>query len=372
MKMALGTVSQKPPEVKTDERMNQIINAVNNNLAAVVGNAEILMTKNGLDNEIRAQLQSIMNEAEIASAQIKNISDLNNKDYAPKKELQQADFSLNDIARQIVQRSHVSENLYMVAGRAREIELKLGDIGELELPGAQMQELFNGAINKFAALAEADDIITISTYNRDHHVYLDISRHRRNFPPVESVAGFGHYQIPEEALKLRPSDKYLEKLSDSAGKFAYDKFSTAPSYLSFKFPQKRKSAVTSQSVAAIVEILAVDDQPVILELISAMCQTLGFKVTTALSGVEGLALAKHKKFDVILTDLAMPGMSGLELSRQLRNDFPDIPIILITGWEASINRDELDQSGITDILYKPFRIEQLTNLVKAAAAGQSA
>jgi CheY-like chemotaxis protein len=235
-----------------------------------------------------------------------------------------------------------------------------------------MQELFTGAINKFAALAEADDIMTIATYNRDNHIYLDISRHRRNFPPVESVAGFGNYQMPEDALKMRPSDKYLEKLTGSTGKFAYDRFSTTPSYLSFKFPQKKNSAIPAPAGDTIVEILAVDDQPVILELISAMCQTLGFKVTTALSGAEALALAKRNNYDVILTDLAMPGMSGLELSRLLRKEHPDTPIILITGWEATIDRDELNESGITDILYKPFRIEQLTNLVKAAATGQSA
>ncbi len=372
MRMTLGMMNQKQTEFVPDEGINQIVNAVNNNLAAVVGNAEILMTRNGLDNEIRAHLQSIMNEAEIASSQIRNLSGPKEIKSEIKEEKPPAELSLNEVAQQILRRSHVSEDLYMVAGRAREIELKLGDIGKLELPSMHMQELFTGAINKFAALAEEDDIITIATYNRDSHVYLDISRHRRNFPPVESVAGFGNYQIPEDALKTRPSDKYLEKLAGSAGKFAYDRFSTSPSYLSFKFPQKKKVTLAASVGDTLVEILAVDDQPVILELISAMCQTLGFKVTTALSGAEALALAKVNKYDVILTDLAMPGMSGLELSKLLRNEHPDTPIILITGWEATIDRNELEKSGITDILYKPFRIEQLTDLVKAAATGQSA
>ena len=372
MRMTLASLSQKQTEIIPDERVNQIINAVNNNLAAVIGNAEILMTKNGLDNGLRDQLQSIMNEAELASAQIKNLSGPNDKKSEVKTEPSAPDLSLNEVAKQILKHSHISENLYMVAGRAREIEFKPGEIGRLELSSAVMQELFSGAINKFASLAESDDIITISTYNRDNHIYLDISRHRRNFPPVESVAGFGNYQLAEEALKTRPADKYLEKLSGSIGKFAYDRFSTAPSYLSFKFPMKRKSAQESLSGDTVVEILAVDDQPVILELISAMCQSIGFKVTTALSGAEAINFAKKNKYDVILTDLAMPGMSGLELSRILRNEHPDTPIILITGWEATIDRDELEDSGITDVLYKPFRIEQLTNLVKAAATGQSA
>jgi len=372
MRLTVAAMNQKQFEQVPDERINQIVNAVNNNLAAVIGNAEILLTKNGSDNDLRAHLQSIMNEAEIASGQIKNLS--KPKDDLPrtKDASRSVELNLNDIAQQILKRSHVSENLYMVAGRARELEFNLGEVGRPELPSAQIQDLFTGAINNFAALAAEDDIITISTYSRDNYIYLDISRHRRNLPSVESVAGFGNYQNPEEAIKLRPSDKYLEKLAGSSGRFAYDKFSTSPSYLSFKFPLKKRFDLSDQVSISKAEILAVDDQPVILELISAMCQTLGFRVTTASSGAEALTLAKENSYDVILTDLAMPGMSGLELSRLLRIEHPDTPIILITGWEASIDRIDLEESGITDILYKPFRIEQLTNLVKAAATGQKA
>ncbi len=372
MRLSVASMNQLHAHKLPDERTNQIVNAVNNNLAAVIGNAEILMTQNGLDNELRAHVQSILNEAEIASGQIKKFSNPDVEIPRAKEAAKPVEQNLNEIARQILKRSHVSENLYMVAGRAREIEFKLGEVAGLELPGAQIQDLFTGAISKFAALAAEDDIITISTYSRDNYIFLDISRHRRNFPPVEFVAGFGNYQNPEEAIKLRPADKYLEKLAGSSGRFAYDRFSTAPSYLSFKFPFKKRMDLSAQPSDSKVEILAVDDQPVILELISAMCQTLGFRVTTALSGAEAMILAEENNYDVILTDLAMPGMSGLELSRLLRITHPDTPIILITGWEATIDRTELEESGITDILYKPFRIEQLTNLVKAAATGQKA
>jgi CheY-like chemotaxis protein len=372
MRMNLAAINQRRFEELPEENFYQVVNAINNNLAAVMGNAEILMTRGGLDNEVRAQLQSILNEADIASSQLKGLTDRKNKHTEIAAGIPAADLGLNEAAGQILKRSHVSENLYMIAGRAREIEFKAGELGSLEFSGPQMQEFFSAAINKFAALAAEDDVITITTYKRGSSAYLDISRHRRNFPPVESVAGFGNYQIPDEVLKARPSDKYLEKLAGSNCRFAYDRFSPSPSYLSFKFPLKKESTSGRKADGSAVQILAVDDQPVILELISAMCQTLGFSVTTALSGPEALSLSKENEFDVILTDLAMPGMSGLELSKLLRLEHPETPIILITGWEATIDRDELEKSGITDILYKPFRIEQLTSLVKAAATGQSA
>ena len=374
MRMSVAALNQKQPEPVTDHRLNQIVNAVNNNLAAVIGNAEILMTKSELDPEIRAQLQSIMNEAEIAAGQVRALIKEKDIRNISVKEKKQTDLNLNDISARSLQRSHVSENLYMIAGRARELDFKPGDLGagQIEFSDIRIEELFDGAVNKFAALAAEDEIISISTYKRDDFAFLDISRRRRNLPPVESVAGFGNYQIPEEAIKMRPTDKYLEKIAGSGCRFAYDKYSSNPSYLSFKFPLKKQAAVPVPSDGAKVQVLAVDDQPVILELISAMCQTLGFNVATAQSGAEALVLTKENEYDVILTDLAMPGMSGLELSRLLRIEHPETPIILITGWEATIDRQELEDSGVSDILYKPFRIEQLTNLVKAAATGQSA
>ena len=103
----------------------------------------------------------------------------------------------------------------------------------------------------------------------------------------------------------------------------------------------------------------------ILDLIVAMCQSQGYQIQTASSGEEGLELATTGEFDVILTDLAMPGMSGLEVARRIRRLHPQTPIILVTGWEAGIEQAQLDQAGIHEVIYKPFRIEQLTDVMRS-------
>ena len=120
-----------------------------------------------------------------------------------------------------------------------------------------------------------------------------------------------------------------------------------------------------------MRILAIDDQLIILDLITAMCQSLGYEVRTATSGREGLQLARAERFDLVLTDLAMPDISGLETAKQIRALHPEVPIILVTGWEASIDRRQLTQAGISDVLYKPFRIEQLTDIIRTAATPRS-
>jgi CheY-like chemotaxis protein len=112
-------------------------------------------------------------------------------------------------------------------------------------------------------------------------------------------------------------------------------------------------------------LLAIDDQSVILDLIAAMGQSLGYEVQTASTGEEGLKLAEAGRFDVILTDLALPGISGLEVARRISRVQPNVPIILVTGWATEMGAEERRRAGIREVLYKPFRIEQLTALVQS-------
>ena len=82
-------------------------------------------------------------------------------------------------------------------------------------------------------------------------------------------------------------------------------------------------------------------------------------------------MASEASFDIVLTDLAMPGMSGLEVARRIRQLHPHTPIVLVTGWEVNISRAELEAAGITEVLYKPFRIEQLTEIIQSAISPQA-
>ena len=137
-----------------------------------------------------------------------------------------------------------------------------------------------------------------------------------------------------------------------------------------KFPLIDRAVTEEPSPApgkGLIKVLAIDDEEVILDLISAMCQSMGYLVKTALSGQAGINLALEEKFDIVLTDLAMPDISGYEVARRIRKVYTDIPIILVTGWEAKLDSSRLEPSGITRVLYKPFRIEQLTEIIEKTA-----
>jgi len=139
--------------------------------------------------------------------------------------------------------------------------------------------------------------------------------------------------------------------------------------LSFRFPPAGPASRPLSPTPA-ARLLAIDDQQVILDLISAMGQSLGYEVRTAASGEEGLRLAERETFDAVLTDLALPRLSGLEVARQISRLRPGVPIILVTGWATELRPEELAAAGITEVLYKPFRIDQLTSVVRSVVAGR--
>lgn len=362
---------QLPAEGASIEGLGPVVNQLNNYLSAIIGNAELGLNRDDITGEVKSQFRSVLAEAEQAAGYLKkSLGELSApEEYTPPPVTDDTQ-DLAPTVEHVIASSHISDNLYMIAGSPREIIFKSTASGVALLGDSNIKILFEEALESFAALAETDDVITVSVYESGDYVYLDISRHKKNFPPVESVAGFGNYEPPDEVLKYRPSDAFLEHLHKQ-GAYSFDRFSRTPSYLSFKFPLRVHKPSGPVKPRSTIRILAIDDQAIILDLLTAMCQSLGYEIKTASTGQEGIRLASESAFDVVFTDLAMPGMSGLEVARKIKALHADIPIILLTGWEASVDSDRLVESGITEVLYKPFRIEQLTDVIKSVVQSGS-
>jgi CheY-like chemotaxis protein len=357
--------SRKQPTDLFVEPQAAVVNQLNNHLAAVIGNAELLTRSDEISGEVRSQLQAILAEAERAASIVHG--PLTRVENPPAVSVDSEKVLFEQTILDVLGQARISGSLYMAGGRAREIHVNLRAKVDPAVSSDAVRQFFETALARFAATAADDDSLTISSYVRDNYLYLDVSRHHKNFPAVEPVAGFGTYESTEAALTARPADVFLKPLAGTPSAYAVDREGTPPAFLSFRFPIRTESEPSDNKAPNTIRILAIDDQPVILDLISAMCQSLGYGVTTASTAEVGVKLALAERFDVILTDLAMPGMSGLDVARQVRRVHPETPIILVTGWEAGIDVAKMKGAGITDVLYKPFRIEQLTDIVRSTA-----
>lgn len=113
-------------------------------------------------------------------------------------------------------------------------------------------------------------------------------------------------------------------------------------------------------------ILFVDDEPPIAKMTSRILESLGYKVTVRTSSVEALQLfqAKPDAFDLVISDMTMPYITGDELSIEIRKIRQDIPIILCTGYSNKINDEGARQLGINAFAFKPFKRSDFAKIIR--------
>uniref|UniRef100_A0A9E8CKG8 Response regulator n=1 Tax=Bosea sp. NBC_00436 TaxID=2969620 RepID=A0A9E8CKG8_9HYPH len=112
-------------------------------------------------------------------------------------------------------------------------------------------------------------------------------------------------------------------------------------------------------------VLTVDDSPSIRQMIKLVLSGAGHQVAEAGDGADGLAKAKAQRFDLIITDLNMPVMNGLEMIRGMRAlpSFAGIPIVFLTTESDDAVKQQAKAAGATGWITKPFKPEQLLAVV---------
>jgi CheY-like chemotaxis protein len=91
-------------------------------------------------------------------------------------------------------------------------------------------------------------------------------------------------------------------------------------------------------------------------------------VTAAGDGRQGLEIFASRVFDMVFTDLGMPGMSGWEVATEVKKIAPDVAVALITGWGINLDKEDMEKSSVDHILNKPFTVEDIVRLVHEALA----
>jgi CheY-like chemotaxis protein len=121
-----------------------------------------------------------------------------------------------------------------------------------------------------------------------------------------------------------------------------------------------------------VTVLVADDNEVAQRLCRRVLEKAGHKVLTASDGLEAVALALANPLDMILMDVAMPGMDGLEAMRQIKAQKPGMAIVIESAHSMASDRERFLAAGADDVLSKPFRLTDLTAVVDRLTANRSA
>ena len=129
--------------------------------------------------------------------------------------------------------------------------------------------------------------------------------------------------------------------------------------VTISIPVRRKSPLNEKATrnpgnVSSQTILVIDDEEGVREVLGKICQEEGYRVVLAETARQGLAEFNQSHFDLVLTDLAMPEMSGWDLAKRLKGIDPSVSVGLITGGSVVITKENTKKRGVDFIVSKPF------------------
>ena len=110
-------------------------------------------------------------------------------------------------------------------------------------------------------------------------------------------------------------------------------------------------------------ILVVDDDPKSRNIVERLLTLTDYEVEIVISSEEAVRRLKRSKFNLVLTDLDMPDMDGITLLSHVKSQYPDIPVIMVTGRASGESRNEALEVGADGLLSKPYTEDQLLAIV---------
>lgn len=112
-------------------------------------------------------------------------------------------------------------------------------------------------------------------------------------------------------------------------------------------------------------ILVVDDDPMLRDLLVKTLEAIGHRSEAAADGAQALELLRQQRYDVVISDIKMPGMDGVELLRQVRAEYPGLPVLFISGFATA---ELLGRAQPDGFLTKPFRIHHVEDIIAKVTA----
>ncbi len=121
-------------------------------------------------------------------------------------------------------------------------------------------------------------------------------------------------------------------------------------------------------MTAIRKVLVVDDDPVVSKSFDRVLTSKGYAVITAQNGEEAMRKLSEENYDVVYTDIRMPGMSGLEVAEQVKARKPWTPVVIITGYGTEAAESRARAAGVVSFMHKPLSPEMIEDSARDALA----
>ena len=119
-------------------------------------------------------------------------------------------------------------------------------------------------------------------------------------------------------------------------------------------------------------ILILDDEPIVSKRLKPSLEKKGYEVEAFITSADALQRIRERQFDIVVTDLKMEGMDGMEFLTEVKHQYPDTEVIVITGFATMATAKESFTKGVFDFLAKPFKRGEIADVIARAEAKKNA
>ncbi len=347
------------------EMASGVAHDFNNALAAILGNTQLLLYT-VQDEELKETLKIIEKVAKDSSQTVRRLQEFTRKRIP--QELFKID--VNAIVKDSIE---ITKPKWKDEAQSRGIHIEMvSNLEDIPLASGSTSELreviTNMIFNAIEAMHDGGKI-QIRTFREGKDVVIQISdtgvgiaeeTKERIFEPFFTTKPFTN-----TGLGLSMSYGIVKRFG---GEIEVESKVGQGTAFTITLPigqDEKEEAVDSQPIkkGRRARILVIDDDEFVRSVLSRTLAQADHQVTLAEDGRKGVQLFKEGEFDVVLTDLGMPGVSGWEVCRMIKEINPHTPVGMVTGWGDEKNRSKMEECGLDFFISKPFDFAQILNVV---------
>ena len=339
----------------------------NNTLAVILGRAQLMLGQTR-DPALQRQLKVVEKAAKDGAQTVRRI-----QEFARRKPVHQVEpVDLNQVAEDVIEVTRIRwKDEAQAKGILYDIRMEPAPLPRVNgVPSELREALTNLVFNAVEAMPQGGRL-TVQTGVEDGRVFCRVSdtgigmteeTKRRVFEPffttkVEKGSGLG-LSVTFGIIARHHGEIEVQSEAGRGSAFTI--------WLPIGTPIEKKPArATPSRDVPPARILIIDDEPGVREILADVLTGLGHTVATCADGSSGFARFQKERFDLVITDLSMPGMSGLELARKIKAKRPKTPVILITGWGDRADTQGARANEADWLLTKPFDLDTVRGALRA-------
>ena len=347
------------------EMASGVAHDFNNALTIILGNIQLLLFSTKSEEE-RETLRTIEKVAKDSARTVKRL-----QEFARNKAQHQLyRLDINAIVKDAIEITRpkwkddaLARGIsFEVVANLREVSCSAGNVSEL------LEVITNMIFNAIEAMPQGGRI-ELGTFEKEGKVFIQIKDNgigmteeirQRVFEPFFTTKPFTN-----SGLGLSMSYGIIQRFG---GEIAVESELGRGTIFTISLPvrsgiEKERTACVSIEEGKGTKILVIDDEELVRDVLLQTLSRANYEVNLASSGEEGLRLFCERPFDIVLTDLAMPTLSGWEVCRRIKEISPHTQVGMITGWGLELDPQQVMESGVDRVISKPFDFGRILNVV---------